>query len=498
MGHVKQLAGQTMVYGLGIVLPRLLNYALLTPFYTRIFSTSEYGIITELYAYLVFLMVLLTYGLETGLFRYADSERVKENVYKTTLISITVTTGIFLLFSSIFSTAIAGFIGYPGKESFILMMVWIIGLDAFSAIPFAKIRLENKAIRYTLIRLAEIFSNLLANWFFLYYCPRSAGNMVWIDSIYNPDYGVGYVLLSNLIGTIVKTALLFPEIIVHVGVFKIDIFRKLIVYSSPLLIAGLAGTVNEALDRVLLKHLLPASSDPLSQLGIYGANYKMAVLMTLFIQMFRYAAEPFFFSKKDRSDAKVIYASVMKYFIAAGIFIFLMVMLYIDVFKLFIGVEFRAGLGIVPIILLANLLMGIFYNQSIWYKLKNLTKYGAWLVLLGSAITVLINVLFIPVYGFVASAYAHLISYSAMVLLSYLLGRKFYDIPYDLKRIAIYFFLGLAVFLLFSWVDFASVHLEYLIKTLCVLFLISLFLHSEKIIILPKISRNGGKGYKPF
>lgn len=498
MGHVKQLAGQTMVYGLGIVLPRLLNYALLTPFYTRIFSTTEYGIITELYAYLVFLMVLLTYGLETGLFRYADSEKVKDNVYKTTLISISVTTGIFLMFSSVFSVAVANFIGYPGKEAFILMMAWIIGLDAFSSIPFAKIRLENRAVRYTLIRLAEIFSNLLANWFFLYYCPRSLESHTWINSVYNPDYGVGYVLLSNLIGTVVKTILLLPEIIVNVGVFKIEIFKKLMIYSSPLLIAGMAGTINEALDRVLLKHLLPESSDPLSQLGIYGANYKMAVLMTLFIQMFRYAAEPFFFSRKDRSDAKIIYANVMKYFIAAGILIFLVVMLYIDIFKLFIGVEFRSGLGIVPVVLLANLLMGIFYNQSIWYKLKNLTKYGAWLVLLGAAVTVLINIVFIPLYGFVASAYAHLISYSAMVLFSYLLGRKFYNIPYDLNRIALYFLFGLVVFLLFSWIDFRSVYLEYFIKTLCVLFLISLFLHSERIIILSKIWSNDRKGNKPF
>jgi O-antigen/teichoic acid export membrane protein len=251
-------------------------------------------------------------------------------------------------------------------------------------------------------------------------------------------------------------------------------------YSLPLLIAGLAGTVNEAIDRVMLKHLISPDQAPLEQLGVYGANYKLAVLMTLFIQMFRYAAEPFFFSKKDRADAKRIYAVIMKYFVAAGMLIFLIVMLYIDVFKLFIGSNFREGIFIVPVILLANLLMGIFYNQSIWYKLQNLTRYGAYLVFGGAVITVLINYFFIPSFGYRASAWGHLVSYAVMIIASYFLGKRYYDIKYDLKSILAYIVIGILVYLLFTALVFNSLFFEYLCKSAVLILLLGLYIWSER------------------
>jgi O-antigen/teichoic acid export membrane protein len=480
LNHVKQLVGQTAVYGLGIVLPRLLNYLLLTPFYTRIFLREQYGIITELYAYVVFLMVILTYGLETGLFRFAGKTGNKDSVYKTALLSISITTLIFILAGLAFSGDIAALIDYPDKSIYIKLLVWIIALDAFSAIPFAKIRIENQASKYAIIRIVEILVNLLANWFLLFYAPRHYVESDWLNSFYNPDFGVGYVLVSNLAGSAVKTLLLYKEIFFRKGHFVFTQWKEIMAYSLPLLIAGLAGTVNEAIDRVMLKYMIPVEQAPLEQLGVYGANYKLAVLMTLFIQMFRYAAEPFFFSKQDRSDAKIIYASVMKYFVAAGMLIFLVVMLYIDLFKLFIGSDFREGIFIVPVILLANLFMGIFYNQSIWYKLQNLTRYGAYLVFGGALITFLVNYLFIPKYGYLASAWGHLISYSAMIVASFFLGRKYYDIKYDLKNIFSCIFIGILVYLMFANISFNSLFFEYLCKTLSILALMAVYIAYER------------------
>jgi len=229
--------------------------------------------------------------------------------------------------------------------------------------------------------------------------------------------------------------------------FDRRLYKEIFRYSYPLLLAGLAGTINEALDRILLKHLIPLELNPMEQLGIYGANYKLAVLMTLFVQMFKYAAEPFFFSKSGEKDAKKLYADVMMFFVVAGLFIFLLVNLYLDYFILFIGSDFREGVQIVPVVLMANLVMGIFFNLSIWYKLTNKTHFGAILVLLGAVITVVINTLFIPRYGYVASAWAHLFCYSTMVIISYLWSRKHYAIPYRAGRIVTYIALALFIYL---------------------------------------------------
>jgi len=242
--------------------------------------------------------------------------------------------------------------------------------------------------------------------------------------------------------------LLIPDILAAFrSVFDRSLFKEILKYSYPLLIAGLAGTVNEALDRVLLKHLIPIELNPMEQLGIYGANYKLAVLMTLFVQMFKYASEPFFFSKSGEKNAKKLYADVMMFFVVAGLFIFLLVNLYLDYFILFIGADFREGVQIVPVVLMANLVMGIFFNLSIWYKLTNLTRFGAVLVLLGALITVVVNVLFIPRYGYVASAWAHLFCYSTMVIVSYLWSRKHYAVPYRVGRILAYIIAAVAIYL---------------------------------------------------
>jgi O-antigen/teichoic acid export membrane protein len=443
---IKQLFGQTAVYGLGIVLPRLLNYLLLTPFYTRVFERATYGIVTELYAYVVFLLVILTYGMETGYFRYASNSEQKEKVYTTVLSSLFISSLLFVGLVWIWVRPISSVLGYSQHPEYIKWLTAIVAIDAFTTIPFARIRLYNKPLKYALIRIAEVSINIGLNLFFLHYCPHHT-DAQWIQAIYNEQIGVGYVLISNLIASSIKLLILIPDILAAFrSVFELSLFRKIFSYSYPLLIAGLAGTINEALDRILLKHLIPLDQNPMEQLGIYGANYKLAVLMTLFVQMFKYAAEPFFFSKSEEKDAKKLYADVMVFFVIAGLFIFLLVNLYINYFILFIGSDFREGVNIVPVVLLANLVMGIFFNLSIWYKLTNKTRYGAVLVIMGALITVIINTLFIPRYGYVASAWAHLICYTTMVIVSYAWSRKHYAIPYQTGRILAYIGLALAIY----------------------------------------------------
>ena len=443
---IKQLFGQTAVYGLGIVLPRLLNYLLLTPFYTRVFEKATYGVITELYAYVVFLLVILTYGMETGFFRYTSNSKQKEKVYTTVLSALFITSSLFIISMLLWGGDVSRVLGYASNPEYIKWLAIIVGVDAFTSIPFARIRLYNRAGKYAFIRIVEVSINIGLNLFFLYYCPKHPESEL-VSMVYREEIGVGYVLIANMIASLSKIFLLLSEILAAFrSTFDLKLMKTLLRYSYPLLVAGLAGTVNEALDRILLKHMIPADQNPMEQLGIYGANYKLAVLMTLFVQMFKYAAEPFFFSKSGEKNAKKLYADVMTFFVVAGLFIFLLVNLYLDYFILFIGKSFREGSHIVPVILMANLVMGIFFNLSIWYKLTNKTKIGAVLVILGALITVVINLLFIPKYGFLASAWAHLICYSVMVVLSYLWSRKHYAVPYRIGRILVYIAFALVIY----------------------------------------------------
>ena len=454
MKEIRKLAGQTAVYGLGTIIPRLLNYLLLTPFYTRIFEQHEYGVITELYAYLAFFLVLLTYGMETTYFRFAESEKKPDKVYSTSVISLLSTTTLFLLIIGLFNQPVADSIQYSSHKEYILWLALIIGMDAFSAIPFARLRRQNKAFRFAAIKLVNITVNIGLNYFFLSLCPKLYDTSSFIQSVYDPEMGVGYAFIANLVASGITLLLLIPEL---VGVkFQMDfkLWRKMIIYALPLLVVGLAGMFNEVADKILLKYLivLPEGSAESSKLamdevGVYGANYKLGVLMTIFIQMFRYAAEPFFFEQANKPDAKKIYADVMKYFIIFGLIIFLGVIHFIDIAKYFIGADFREGLGIVPIILLANLFQGIFYNLSVWYKLNNITKYGAYIALTGSLVTLLVNLIAVPVIGYYGSAWGHILCYFSMIVFSYLLGRKFFPVNYPLKSIGAYFLLAMLLFL---------------------------------------------------
>lgn len=481
MNQIKQLFGQTAVYGMGIVLPRFLNFIVLTPFYTRVLPTDEYGIITELYAYVVFLLVVLTYGMETGFFRFASDSKEKDKVYTSVLVSVFSTSMLFIFLVTIFLKPISGAMGYQDFPQYILWLGLIVAFDAFTAIPFARIRLLNKPVKYSIIRIVEVVVNLSLILFFLSYAPKHYKEIEWISSVYNENLGVGYVLVANVITSVLKILLLSSEIFaVLKGSIDIQLFKKVLKYSYPLLIAGLAGAVNEALDRVLLKHLLDPTDNPMAQLGIYGANFKIAVLMSLYVQMFRYAAEPFFFSNAKDKNAKALYADVMKFFLIAGLMIFLVVTLYIDYFKLFIGKDFREGIGIVPIILMAVLIMGAFFNLSVWYKLTNKTLIGARLVIIGALITIIMNVLFVPKFGYYASAWGHLLCYSVMVFLSWFWSRKHYRIPYDMKRILFYFIIIVSFFFIDRILTMKELSFVNYVKPALVLIALFIFYRGEK------------------
>ena len=324
MNQIKKLVGQTVIYGFGTIAPRLLNFLLLTPFYTRIFEQKEYGVFTELYAYIVFLLVILTYGMETGFFRFTKAEKDFTKVYSTSLISLFTTSSVFVILAYVFSQNIATILDYGHKVEFIRWFCIIVSIDAFTAIPFAKLRYLGKAKKFGILKIINVLVNIGFNLFFFILLPRiiELNPESFLNIIYNPELGIGYVFIANLISSVVTLVLLLPEIFDTKINFDINLLKRILNYSFPLLIVGIAGTINEVMDKILMKHLVSDPSTALEQVGIYGANYKLAVLMTLFIQMFRYAAEPYFFSKMDDKNAKEQYAVIMKFFVIFGLIIF--------------------------------------------------------------------------------------------------------------------------------------------------------------------------------
>lgn len=459
MGNpIKKLAGQTAIYGLSSIVGRFLNY-LLTPYWIKFgaFSTDQFGVITEMYAYVAFLVVFLTYGMETTYFRYASKKEYdSKNIYSTILPTIIFSSFSFILVSSFFSQEIANWLIYPEHSEYVVWFAIIVGFDAITSIPLAYLRKQNSAKKFAGVNLGNVVVNIGLNLFFIGYCKTKfeAGNTNWlIDLVYNPDIGVGYVFIANLIASIFKLIIVVPELyLVRAGKFITSYLKPFFKYSIPLLFVGLAGIVNETLDRVLLKRLLVSEvglDEAMSQLGIYGANYKLSIVITLFIQAYRYAAEPFFFSQEKEKNSKEMYSKIMNYFILVVSFLFLLVTGYIDLFKYFIpNKEFWVGLKVVPILLIANVFLGIYYNLSIWYKLSHKTGYGALVSIMGAMITVVLNLALIPSMGYYGAAWATLFCYLSMVVVSYVAGQKHYPIPYNLKRILIYSFSAIILFLI--------------------------------------------------
>lgn len=473
MSEIKTLAKQTLIYGLGTIVPRFLNYAVLTFIYTRIFDKSEYGVVTELYAWMVFLLIILTYGMETGFFRFARDKQNYKKIYSTALISLFTTSTLFVLLVFLFINPVSSAMGYADHHDYIKMFALIVAIDAFTAIPFARLRNENKVLIFSLIKILNVVIIIISVFFFFFLAPEIyKSHSGGIMKLYDPDYGVGYVFLANLIGSCVTLLALLPFILDIKIVFLKKIWLNMIHYSFPLLVAGLAGSVNDALDKVLLRRM--SSENGLAVVGEYGAAYKIAVLMALFIQMYRYAAEPFFFERYTKNKAKESYAYIMKYFILVMLVIFLFLNLYISGFQYFLGEQFRGSLIIVPFISMGYLLYGVYVNHSIWYKLTETdnTKYGIYITGIGALVTIFVNVIFIPRFNYMASAVAHIVSYGSMIFCSFLFAKKHYYINYNMKRMIPYFAVSIVLVIISKLVNFENLILNLGFNT----FLLCLFL----------------------
>ena len=491
MNPLKKLAGQTAVYGLPSILGRFLGY-LLVPMYTRVFTQAEYGTVNVFYSYAAFLMVILTYGMETAFFRYNESHDNKEKVFSTGMISLITSSVVFLLFSSVFAQNIANWIEYPAHKEYVLWFAWMIALDALSAIPFARLRALGKARRFATIKLINIFITIGLNFFFLLCCPWISkdfpgGSMFRIiHLVYRPDWGIEYIFISNLIASLVTLFLLIPQFAGIKPTADRKLLKAMLFYAFPLLFAGMAGIVNETFDRILLRYLLPSGISE-AQVGIYGACYKISILMTLFVQAYRYAAEPFFFAQAKEKDAKQVYARIMTYFIITVSFIFLVTMVYLDDFFIrFIGHNFREGKKVIPVLMLANLFLGVYYNLSIWYKLCSKTIWGAWLSVIGAVITLVLNFWWIPLpvsqymHGYVGSAWATFICYGAMMILSYLIGQRYFPVKYNLLKFAGYLGFSVILYLVSVSVQFSQPVIRIGFHTALLLIFISTAIFVEK------------------
>lgn len=437
-----------------------------------------------MYSYVALLIVLLTYGFETAFFRYYNNHDTdKEKVYGTSLVSLFFTSLIFLGFIITFSGSISSTIRYPENPEYVIWFALIIIFDVLSTIPFAKLRAINKPKVFAFIKIFSIVVCFLLNVVFLYLMPYMQENHIFtglLSYIYNPETGVGYIFIANLISSALTLMLLYLYIPKTKIVFDRDIWKKMMKYALPLLIFGFAGNINETFDRILLKYLSPPES-AMYEVGIYSACYKFSILMTIAIQGFKYAAEPYFFSQAKEKDAKEQYADIMKYFVIICSLIFLGVMLYIDVVKYFVSSQYFSGLKVVPILLLANMFLGIFYNLSIWYKLTDRTIFGAYLSIFGAIITLSLNFLLIPVLGYMGSAWATFACYTSMMLLSYFIGQKYYHVKYDILRISVYILFAVLLYLISYWVRFSYQVLQLTFNSLLlIIFLVLIYLLEKK------------------
>ena len=449
MGTIKKLASQTLTYGLSTIVGRFINF-LLVPLYTAVYSPHDYGIVTDVYALVAFLNILLTYGMETSFFNYArQDEHSVGKTYATGFNNLLITTSIFLVLGSLFYKQIAIPLGYSNHPEYILWFVWILGLDALSALPFALLRQLEKPIKFSVLKLLWVLINVLLNLYFLLCAPHLAAKGI-VAAFFNPEIGLGYIFISNLVASLVILILLLPECLKFGLKADSELRKDMLKYSWPLIFIGLAGIANETFSGVILKYLTPGE-DGLYELGVFGAFYKLSMIMTLFIQAFKFAAEPFFFSQHKNENAQVLYARIMDYFVMVCAFIFVFTMLFVDDLAALLirhksYYEHPDGMKIVPILLMANLFLGIFYSISVWYRLTNNTKKGSQLSIIAAILTVILNLLLIPKFGFLASAWVTLIVYAFLAVANYLWGQKYYPVPYNLTKLAILIALALLIY----------------------------------------------------
>ena len=488
---MKSLAQDTVIYGGSTIIVKFLNWLLVVLFTYTLPNPAEYGVVTNLYAWTSMLVVILTYGMETGFFRFANKDPENSpKVYGNSLISVGFTSLLFVLFIIVFNQSIANALSYEHHPEYILMLGLCVAMDAFSAIPFAYLRFIKRPYIFAGLKLVYIVLYIFLNLFFLLICPwlmKVAPNTVsWF---YNPNYGVGYIFVSNIITTTIQTLILSRYIFQAKFIFDYDLLKKILQYSLPLLILGITGIANQNLDKMLFPRLQPGVEGK-TALGIYGATSKLALVMMLFTQAFRYAYEPFVFSRHKDENRLQVYADVMKYFILFSLVIFLGMVLYLDIFKFILPKNYWIGLSIVPIILWSFIFQGIYFNLSFWYKLIDKTIYGAWISLVGTLIIIFGNVFFVPQFSYWGAVWAGFACYFSIMLISYYFGQKFMPIKYDLKTIGLYTVVTLILYAISLFINTPYMGLNIALKSVLMLaFLVLLVRRDFPLKNIPVLNR---------
>ena len=475
MNPLKKLFKQTFIYGLATVLPRMLSFLLL-PLYTRVMAPEIYGEVTIIFAWFAIFNVFLAYGMETAYFRFNSKTDNEEGVVSTSLLSILVSTTFFFIMAFLFKSSLAGVLGIDTK--FIKFVIVILSLDALVIIPFAWLRANEKPVKYAIIKIFNVAIYLALNIFFLVLLPKlaEANPEGLLHGLYTANFEISYILISNLIASGITLLLMFPLYLKSKYSFDKGLWKKMMNYAWPVLIAGIAFTINEVFDKIMLERLLPPEIAE-SKMGMYAACYKLGMFMTLFATAFRLGIEPFFFSHSTTENPQKAYAQITNYFVVLGSVIFLIVVVSADILKeIFVDEAYWEAMPVVPIILLASFCLGIYHNLSVWYKVTDRTKYGAFISLIGAFLTIVINYIFIPVIGYYASAFATLMAYGAMMLLSYYFGRKNYPIPYNLRKIVFY----LSVSMVFSVLSFYVFNRNLVVGSLLLLVFLGLVYKMEK------------------
>lgn len=441
MSGIKKLAGQTIWYGASTIAARFINYLLL-PYLTYKLSKSIYGEFSLVYSFIPFMNVVFTYGMETAYFRFSNTKD-KEKVYNTTSISLIISSLSLGALLILMRQPIANILSVGSHSEYIIVAAGIIALDALCSIPFARLRQESRPVKFALTKIGGILINIAATYFFISSIPHflTTHPNHWLHDFYDPNWSVGYLLVANLVQNLFVLLLLSKEFLGFKWQFDAKLWKELMVYGMPLILAGFAGMINETFDRIMLQWWAPVSSVEAAkaEVGIYAACYKLAMLISLAVQAFKMGAEPYFFKQSVEKDAPKQYARIMKFFVITLCFMFLLVALYLDVWKQFIrNKEMWVGLQVVPILLLANMFLGIYYNLSVWYKLGHKTMAGAWITLAGAGITILINYTLIPYFSYMACAWATFACYGTMMVMSFVWGQKEYPIPYVWKKLVAY------------------------------------------------------------
>lgn len=460
MAGLKSLAKETAIYGVSSIVGRFLNY-LLVPVYTIALPASSggYGVVTNIYAWVALILVLLTCGMETGFFRFANKGQDDPmRVYSTTLLSVSIGSLVFVALGLLFLEPIAGWLEYGEHPWYIGMMMIVVAMDAIQSIPFAYLRYKKRPIKFAALKLLFIFLNIALN---LFYYVILEGN------------DVGYAFLFNLVCTSVVMVCMIPELRGFTYVLDKELLKRMLRYSLPLVILGVAGILNQVADKIIFPFVYPDEAEATIQLGIYGAASKIAMIMAMFTQAFRFAYEPFVFGKSKEKDSREMYAQAMKFFIIFTLLAFLAVMFYLDILRHVIGRDYWDGLRVVPIVMAAEIFMGIYFNLSFWYKLIDETRWGAYFSLTGCIILILMNIFLVPKYGYIACAWAGFTGYCVAMLLSYFVGQKKYPIQYDLKAIGMYVLLAAVLYVAAEYVSIDNIYLRMAYRTVLLLLFIA-------------------------